>query len=236
LKVSSMATLILAPLLFSSQVLEAGPKEIRQKLKQSMPRLEVTAIRPTPVQDLYEVEVGMQVAYVTGNGKHLIIGKMIDVNSKKNLTESREEELLATLVKSLGTKDMITIKPKKVKRSITVFTDVDCPYCSKLHLEVPKLTKAGVSVRYLLYPRNGPQSATFHKSVSVWCADDQIEAIGKAKRGERIEQKKCDNPVTKNFNLGRRIGISGTPTIILDNGKKLGGYLPADHLLKQMGL
>lgn len=236
LKARNLATVIMATLLLSNQAIEAGPKEIRQKLQQSMPGLEVTSIRPTPIKGVFEVAVGMQVAYVSSDGDHLIIGKLIEVKSKKNLTESRQEEILGKLVNSLGTKDMIVIKPRKVKRSITVFTDVDCPYCSKLHKEVPKLTKAGVSVQYLLYPRNGPRSPTFRKSVSVWCADDQIKAIGDAKQGIKIEQKDCENPVMKNFKLGRRIGITGTPTIILDSGKMLGGYLPADHILQKLEL
>lgn len=236
MKLSNLATTAMVLSLISSQAVQAGPKEIREKLQESMPGLTVTSIRPTPIKDLYEVEVGMQIAYVTGNGRHLLIGKMIDIKSRKNLTESRQEEIMSSLIKSLPKEDMITIKPAKPKRTITVFTDVDCPYCAKLHREVPKLTKAGVSVQYLLYPRNGPNSPTFRKSVSVWCADDQITAIGKAKRGEAIENKDCKNPVMKNYNLGGRIGISGTPTIILDNGKTVGGYMPAEHLLKMLGL
>lgn len=236
MKVSYLVAIIMASLLLSNQAIQAGPKEIRQKLKEFMPGLDVTSIRPTPIEGLYEVEVGMQVAYVTGDGKHLIIGKMIDVKSKKNLTESRQEEIMVKLISSLGKKDMIIIKPKKVKRTITVFTDVDCPYCAKLHKDVPKLVKGGVSVQYLLYPRNGPSTPTYQKSVSVWCADDQIKAIGQAKRGERMEKKDCENPVMKNYNLGRRIGITGTPTIILDSGKMLGGYIPAERLLKMLGL
>lgn len=236
MKVSTLAAMLITTLLLSAQAIQAGPREIRQQLKKSMPGLDVSTIRTTPIKGIYEVEVGMQVAYVSSDGKHLIIGRLIEVESKKNLTESRQEAILKTLIGTLGTKDMIIIKPRKVKRTITVFTDVDCPYCSKLHKEVPKLNKAGVSVQYLLYPRNGPNTSTFRKSISVWCADDPIKEIGRAKQGLKIEQKDCENPVMKNYNLGKRIGITGTPTIILDSGKMLGGYLPADHILKKLGL
>lgn len=235
MRINYLAACITFLMLFSSQASQAGPKEIRQQLQQSMPGLEVKSIRKSPIKGLYEVEVGMQIAYASSDGKHLVIGKIIKVKNKENLTEKRQQEVLADMVNALPGDMMITIKPKKVQRTITVFTDVDCPYCAKLHAEVPKLTKAGVSVQYLLYPRNGPASPTFRKSVSVWCAEDRIKAIGMAKRGEKIDYKECENPVMKNYSLGRHIGITGTPTIIFDNGKMLGGYLPAEKIIQRLG-
>ena len=236
MKLNFLTAIMVSLLLLSNQAIQAGPKEIRQQLKQSMPGLEIKSINKSPIKGLYEVEVGMQIVYATGDGKHLVVGKIIKVKNKENLTEKRQQGLLASMVNALPEDIMIIIKPKKVKRTLTIFTDVDCPYCAKLHEEVPELVKAGVSIRYLLYPRNGPATATFRKSVAVWCAEDRIKAIGMAKRGEKLEYKECDNPVMKNYSLGRHIGITGTPTSILEDGSMLGGYMPAKQILKRLGL
>jgi thiol:disulfide interchange protein DsbC len=120
----------------------------------------------------------------------------------------------------------------KTEHIISVFTDVDCPYCSMLHKEVPKLNKAGVEVRYLMYPRAGAGSATFKKSVSAWCSEDQKKAIGIAKEGGIVVAKNCDNPVQEQYDLGQSLGVTGTPTLILEDGRVLPGYLPAEQLLK----
>jgi thiol:disulfide interchange protein DsbC len=126
--------------------------------------------------------------------------------------------------------------PEKAKRTITVFTDVDCPYCSKFHLDVPELNKQGVKVRYLFYPRAGTNSETFRRTVAVWCAKDRVKAIGIAKAGGNVDMKTCTNPVEKHFQLGQRLGVDGTPTIFVDDGKKLPGYVPAPRLLGMLGI
>ncbi len=236
MKFNFLTAILMSLLMLSSQATQAGPKEIRQQLKQAMPGLEIKAIRKSPIKGLYEIEVGMQIVYATDDGKHLVVGKIIKVKNKENLTEKRQQALLANMVNGLPEDLMIIIKPKKVKRTLTIFTDVDCPYCAKLHEEVPELVKAGVRIRYLLYPRNGPATPTFRKSVAVWCSKDRIKAIGMAKRGEKLEYRECDNPVMKNYSLGRHIGITGTPTIILEDGSMLGGYMPAKQILKRLGL
>jgi thiol:disulfide interchange protein DsbC len=117
-----------------------------------------------------------------------------------------------------------------------VYTDVDCPYCARFHRDVPALNEAGVKVRYLLFPRTGVGSESYHKAVSVWCASDRVKVVGIAKAGGKVEPKKCDNPVEKHMELGAEIGIQGTPAIVFDNGKMLPGYVPAPQLLAQLGL
>jgi len=186
---------------------------------------------PTPVAGLYEAVAGTRVVYISADGNFMFNGDLVDLAARKNLSEARRATLINKVLDKIGEANMIVIGPAKPRRTITVFTDVDCPYCAKLHLEVPELTKNGVKVRYLLFPRAGLESETYKRSVAVWCAADRVKAIGIAKNGGKIDMKTCDNPVAKHYQLGKDLGIEGTPTILLDDGQILPGYLPAARLL-----
>ena len=131
---------------------------------------------------------------------------------------------------------MIVYGPKDAKRHITVFTDIDCGYCRKLHNEMPELTAAGIQVRYLAYPRAGVGSKSHKKYVSVWCNSDQQTAMTDAKAGRDVPVASCENPVEESFELGRKVGVEGTPTIIFDDGTLTPGYLPSATLIERLGL
>jgi len=193
-------------------------------------------IRPAPVSGLYEIEVGAQVVYATEDGKYLFVGDLVDIKANRNLTETRRAAIVKGLIDGVDEKDMIVIGPDNPKRTITVFTDVDCPYCAKLHRDVPELNKGGVKVRYLLFPRTGVGSESYRRSVAVWCAEDRVEAIGVAKFGGKLEMKTCTNPVADHYRLGQQIDVNGTPTILLDDGRRIGGYVPAAKLLAILGI
>lgn len=217
----------------------AGEQEVKQvkaELIRSFPELSAATIKPAPVPGLYEVESDAKIFYATENGKYLFMGDLIDVNAHANLTEARRAAIRVRLLDDVGEENMIVIGPRKPKRTITVFTDVDCPYCAKFHLEVPTLNQHGVKVRYLFYPRTGLNTESYWRAVAVWCADDRVKAIGIAKAGGQLNMKTCPNPVAKDYRLGERLGIDGTPTILLDNGKVIPGYVPAPQLLGMLGL
>ena len=118
----------------------------------------------------------------------------------------------------------------------TVFTDVDCTYCRKLHKEVPQMNKMGVEVRYLAYPRGGVGSPGYDKLVTAWCSDNRQDAITRMKRGEELAPKSCDNPVAHEYELGHLAGLSGTPAIVLEDGSMVSGYVTADQLGKMLGI
>jgi thiol:disulfide interchange protein DsbC len=164
------------------------------------------------------------------------MGDLIDLDNKRNLTAMRRGGLVLKSIDALGEANMVILGPAKPKRTLTVFTDVDCPYCARLHQEVPKLTQAGVKVRYLLFPRAGKGSETYMRSVAVWCAKDRVKALGIAKSGGKLEMKTCANPVDEHLRLGREVGVEGTPTIVMDDGRVLPGYAPAAELLTALGL
>lgn len=210
--------------------------QVRKKVEAAMPGITIDEFKPSAVAGLYEGVVGTRVVYFSADGGFMLNGDVIDLKTRKNLSEARRASLLTKVLDQVGEANMIVMAPAKPKRTITVFTDVDCPYCAKLHLEVPELNKNGVKVRYLLFPRGGLGTATYNRSVAVWCAADRVKAVGIAKAGGRIDMKTCDNPVAKHYQLGKDLGIEGTPTIYIDDGQVLPGYVPAANLLEAMGI
>jgi thiol:disulfide interchange protein DsbC len=143
----------------------------------------------------------------------------LDLNDRRNLTEERRGEVRLNTLKSMNPKTMIEFAPANAKHVIYVYTDVDCTYCRRFHQEVGVLNQAGITVRYLAFPRAGIGSESFRKTVSVWCAKD-------------IPSATCDNPVKAHYESGITVGVKGTPTIILESGEELGGYMPAEKLVQ----
>jgi thiol:disulfide interchange protein DsbC len=215
---------------------DAEIAKLRAELQRAFPEVSSATIRPSPVGGIYEVEHNGDILYMSADGKFLILGDVIDLKTRSNLTRAKREQRVAAALNGVGDQNMIIIGPKDAKHTLTVFTDVDCPYCAKLHKEVPELNRNGVRVRYLLYPRGGIGSETYRKSVAVWCSDDRAKAIGIAKAGGKIEMKTCPNPVEQHFKLGMQINIEGTPAVFLDSGRQVGGYVPAAKLLAAMGI
>lgn len=188
-------------------------------------------INPAAIPGLYEVVIGGQVYYLSEDGHYIVQGDIIDLNSRDNLTENRRGELRDKALAALDEKDMVVFAPTgPVRHTVTVFTDIDCPYCRKMHSQISAYNKEGIKVRYLLFPREGIGSESYNKAVSVWCSSDRQDAFTKAKRGDKIESKTCDNPVRAQFELGQKLGVQGTPTIILESGDVLPGYVPPTQL------
>lgn len=211
-------------------------EKLKQSLQKRISEIVITDLKPAPIPGLYEMVFGTRVAYVSADGRYMLTGDLIDLDSRINLTATRRGSLVLKSIDALGEANMIVLGPAKPKRTLTVFTDVDCPYCARLHQEVPKLTQAGVKVRYLLYPRAGKGTETYRRSVAVWCADDRVKALGTAKSGGKLEMKSCANPVDEHVRLGQEVGVEGTPTLVLDDGRVLPGYAPAAELLAALGL
>ncbi|MFK5968774.1 MAG: DsbC family protein [Candidatus Marithrix sp.] len=186
----------------------------------------------TPIPGVYEAMIGSEIVYVSSDGNYLIMGEIRDLKTGKNIADSKFSKLRLKALNSLNVRDMVVFAPENgTKHVVYIFTDVDCPYCSKIHNEVPALNKAGIEVRYLAFPRAGIGSGTYNDMVSVWCAKDRQQAMTDAKAGIEIEKAECNNPVADQYNLGQSIGISGTPALILSDGELIPGYLPAQRLI-----
>lgn len=233
--INKMILALFVALLLSVQVQaqEIDPQvdeRIRNSLAVLLPGLRPDTIRATPVENLYEVAFGMRLVYATGDGRYLFQGKLIDLETRSEITEERLSQLKADALAQLDEKDMLVYEPEETRHTVTVFTDIDCGFCRKLHAEMDQYMAKGIRVRYLLYPRAGIGSDSYDKAVSVWCADDRKAAMDIAKAGGAVPPKTCDNPVAEHHALGQAMRIQGTPALLLDDGEVLPGYVPAEKL------
>ncbi len=216
-----------------------GAKALVAKLKAVRPDLPVEGVHATPIEDIYGLELpDGTVLYGTADGRHLFAGDLYVLGEQlANFTESRRTVQRRALMKTMPLEDMVVFSPdKETRKSVYVFTDVDCGYCRKLHQEMADLNDRGIEVRYLAYPRAGIGSDSYRKIVSAWCSDDQREALTKLKLGGDVPEKSCVNPVAAQYDLGRKVGISGTPAIVTEDGQLFPGYMPAAQLAAQLGL
>jgi thiol:disulfide interchange protein DsbC len=223
-----LATLALAATVAVAVADEAA--NIRAALARVLPDYKPTSVQPTPMEGLYQVEIGPQVMFVTGDGRYLIDGAVVDLKTREDITESARNSARLRAIDQIGEDNMVVFDAPSPEHTITVFTDIDCGYCRKLHEQIGAYADEGISVRYLFYPRTGAQSRSFDKAVSVWCADDRQEAMTRAKAGADMPKKDCRNPVSEHMELGQLMGIRGTPAIVLDNGEMVPGYVEPKRL------
>lgn len=219
-----------------AQAANKSTQLIQSSLQTSFPELIVQEgdIVSSPIPGLYQVTASGAVLYVTQNGRYLVSGDIIDLQDKQNnLTEHARKKVRLAGLSAMGQENMIVFAASKPKHTITVFTDIDCGYCRKLQEDMPALNAKGITVRYLAFPRSGPQSSTFEKMVKVWCAKDRKKALEEASHDKAIGTgEPCDTTiVAKSFDLGLMLGVAGTPTMILEDGTLYPGYLPPDKLL-----
>lgn len=231
-KIITMATACLFS--FALTTANADEKTIKEAIEKSMPTMKIDAIKASEVKGLYEISVGANVFYVSEDGKYLLEGHLIDIAARKDLTEGRQNDAHVAALKKLGTDKMITFKPKTSKHTVTVFTDIDCGYCRKLHSEIDSYLAEGITIQYIFFPRAGKNSESYKKAVSVWCADDRKAALTTAKKGQDLKEKTCDNPIDEHMKLGGEFQVNGTPTIISERGIVYPGYLPAKQLAETL--
>jgi thiol:disulfide interchange protein DsbC len=193
-------------------------------------------LRPSPIPGIYEFVQGADVSYLTSDGKYFIDGNLYDMDSRENLTENLRTHARAALIAAVPESQMVIFSPANPRYTITVFTDVDCAYCRKLHSEIGVLNKMGVRVRYVFYPRTGPGTESWHKAEAVWCSPNRNEAFTRAKAGAVVDTSKicAVNPVAREYALGQSIGVQGTPSIITESGALIAGYLPPQELVQQI--
>ncbi|MCW9047724.1 MAG: DsbC family protein [Gammaproteobacteria bacterium] len=212
---------------------EAEIKELKENISKRLPPNTALSVKTTPVKGVYEIMAGGQIMYADKDARYIFDGDLIDLKTKKNITEDTRGIVRLSALEKLGEKNMLVYTPKgKVEHTITIFTDIYCPYCRKLHNEMADYMSNGVKVRYIFVPFKGPKSV--QASVSVWCADDKNKAMDLAKGGKEIEKKNCDNPISQHQALATEIGIRGTPAIMLESGTILPGYVPSAKLLQQL--
>jgi len=231
-KVIKIAALSLFGLMLSAA--NADEVVIKRSMAKSMPSVKIDSVKPSEVKGLYEVIVGANIFYVSGDGKYLLQGRLVDVATRKDLTEEKLSNTRKQAIEKVGQDNMIVFKPKIKKYTVSVFTDIDCGYCRKLHSEIDQYLAQGITIQYLFFPRTGKDSDSYNKAVSVWCADDRNAALTAAKKDQKVPAKTCDNPVDEHMQLGADFDVKGTPMIVSENGNIYPGYLPAKQLVEAL--
>ncbi len=214
---------------------EARLENVRNKLSGMFEQIEPEHINPSPVAGWYSVQKGSIIAYVSDDGRYLLQGDLIDLDTEINLSEASRNNARRDLLANLDQDELITFTPAEVKHTVTVFTDVECTYCRRLHSQIDEYLAHGIEVRYLLYPRYGPASKSWNTSEEVWCAADRNKALTAAKLDRKFESSACDASIVQDhYKLGQQVGLSGTPAILLEDGTLISGYLPPDTLKERI--
>lgn len=214
----------------------ADPRAALLKLLPAGSKLE--DLRPSPIPGIYEFMQGAEISYLTTDGKYFLDGNVYDMSSRENLTEERRTHARLAMLSSVPESQMLIFGPKNPLYTITVFTDIDCPYCRKMHSEMAELNRLGVRVRYMFYPRSGPNTDSWKKAEAVWCSDNRNDALTRAKNGGQLDMnvnKSCDvTPIARDYAMGQSLGVRGTPAIITENGDYIGGYAAPRDLLQEI--
>lgn len=208
----------------------------RVEIAKKIPGVQPEDLRAAPIPGMYELTRGADIAYISADGKYAIAGDLYEISSNVNLTEKKRREARLKLLSSIPAAQMLIFAPATPKFKVTVFTDIDCGYCRKLHEQVAEYNRQGISIQYLFYPRSGPDTESWHKAETVWCATDRKATFTRFKRGEEPgKTQNCKNsPVAQHFKLGQQMAIGGTPALVLPSGELLPGYLPPAMLLQRL--
>jgi thiol:disulfide interchange protein DsbC len=229
-----LATLIALPIGIAAAGV-AAQELTKAELASQLNGISAEDITDSPLPGIYQVAVGAQVAYVTKDGKYIIRGDIYNAETSENVSEATRSSARVAMLNSVDPSSMIVFKPNngEVKHKITIFTDVDCGYCRQFHREIDKVTALGIEVHYLFFPRTGPNTESWTKADEVWCAPDHNAALTRAKLGGELPKAaKCNTPVQAHWQLGRDVGVRGTPAIFSETGELIGGYLPPATLAK----
>lgn len=203
---------------------------VRAAIKTLNATVPIDRIVAAPIAGFREVVVGGQVLYVSDDGRYMLQGSLYDMRAKKDLSQAGLAEVRRKLLKTVPVSDRIVFAPPNPKYTVSVFTDVECGFCRKLHSEIAEYNREGIAVQYLAFPRMGIGSQDFNKMVAVWCAADRKQALTDAKNDRPVPMRNCKNPVTMEYDIGQRVGLAGTPMIIAANGVAMPGYMPPRQL------
>ena len=203
-------------------------KAVRDALAKLAPTMKVEVVAKSDLPGFYEVVLGNgQVVYVSADGKYLLQGEVFDIAQKASMTGRAQAAWRQAALKNLPQSKRLVFSPPNPKHTVTVFTDVDCPYCRQFHKQIAAYNQAGIAVEYVLFPLAIHPGAD-KKAESVWCSQDRNAAYTAAMNGQDPGKKTCANPVAETTALAMKIGISGTPTILNESGVQVNGNATQD--------
>jgi len=218
---------------------DVGKEDINPEfaaLASKVPPAQASDISLVAEGGLYQIRFDANTfVYVTKDAKYMITGDLFSLDAKQNLSEVMRETFRREQLHDVSEAGAIVYEPiGKTKYTITVFTDPDCPYCRRFHSEISHATDAGIRVKYLAFPRSGPDTDSWRKAESIWCSKDVKEALTAAMLGNAVQAHQCQSPIMRHFELGTLVGVRGTPMIVSDSGALIGGYMPTSELVKKL--
>ena len=225
--------------IFFSLFIASDEEIIRNSLEKILPAgSEIESIQESYIPGLYSVYYGdLEPIYVTKDGNFFIYGDVykINIDSISNITDLEISKRRSIVLSNLKPSELISFKSKNEKYSVTVFTDVDCGYCRKLHNQIEEYNKLGITVNYAAFPRSGLGTDSFTKMVNAWCSDNTKLSLTRLKNNKEVDVNFCDNqPVSKHYAIGKKLGVTGTPAIFSTEGILIPGYLSPEDLLTKL--
>jgi len=223
--------ILLATVLIVSCAKKKDDPDIRMVVSEAYPNVTIESLKKID-NNFHEIIINKQIYYATNDGKYLIVGSVIDLDTKESITENTKMSQRLSIINEIDKKNLIIYKPEKPKHTLTIFTDSSCPYCQKLHNEIPRLLENNIEVRYVLFSRNGNNVEAYNQIVSAWCSEDRLNAIDSLFTGDLLDDiDQCDNPMDKNFEYAGLLSVEGTPTIFLEDGRIIPGYQNYKNIL-----
>jgi thiol:disulfide interchange protein DsbC len=205
--------------------------DIRKTVSNAYPDVAIDEIKKID-DNFHEIIINKQIYYATNDGKYLIVGNVINLNTKESITENTKMNQRLSIIDSIDMKNFMIFKPKKTDHILTIFTDTSCPYCQKLHNEIPDLLENNIEIRYVLFSRNGNDVDAYQQLVSAWCSADKVDALEDLFAGDILDDiSNCENPIARNFDYAGSLSVEGTPTIFLEDGRIIPGYQSYENIL-----
>ena len=226
---------VLISLFFCSSLFSQDLLLVKEKINKILPEgVSVKEITYSKERDIFVVDIGdIQPIYVLPNTEYIILGDIFSLKGERPESETEKDKgrFRLKILSEIDQDSFIRFKSNNEKSVLTVFTDVECTYCRKFHSEINEYLENGISINYLAFPRTGIDSGSYEKMVAAWCSSEKKESITNLKNDIDIGMYECENPVESHFEIGRRIGVTGTPAIITQSGLLLPGYIPAKELI-----
>jgi len=205
---------------------KGGPEQaVRAALAEVVPGAKPDYLGAAPFPGFREVLLEGQVLYVSDDGRYLLQSQPIDLKARAPAASPGLNAYRRKVLAGVPKEERIVFAPANPAYTVTVFTDVECGYCRRMHEQIAEYNRQGIAVEYLAFPRMGMASQDFRDMVSVWCAPDRRRALTEAKAGGRVQARSCTSPVAMHYTIGQRVGVNGTPAVFAPDGTQLGGYM-----------
>ncbi len=234
MRLTVVPALILGMFVASAASAEVDHEAIKDRINSLVPDAGDIFVSETQIPDVMEVRVGSDILYMSQDGRYLLQGRLFDLETQTDLTDKARTSLRQASMEGIDEFEMISFSPGDPEYEVYVFTDIDCGYCRRMHAEIDEYMEQGIAIHYLMFPRAGAGSPTWQTSESVWCADDQQEAITVAKLGQDVEEQTCDAPIESQYEFGQKVGVTGTPAKLTADGVLIPGYVQPRQLKERL--